>query len=83
MLVLKYLLMILGVGAFRECGGAGDLRHLLVGAVSRLLRREQLDESSRCGRRCWLLTQRPLRPVRWRLARQLVTIGGRAIAAGG
>jgi regulator of protease activity HflC (stomatin/prohibitin superfamily) len=71
MLVLKYLLMILGVGVFGSAAALVVYDIYLSAQLLRLLRREKLDES---GAAVGGGSQRPLRPVRWRLARQLVIL---------
>jgi regulator of protease activity HflC (stomatin/prohibitin superfamily) len=72
MLVLKYLLMILGVGVFGSAAALVVYDIYLSAQLLRLLRREKLDESSAAAGGG--PEQRPLRPVRWRLARQLVIL---------
>jgi len=67
MLALKYLLMILGTLLFGSASGLVVYDIFLSTHLRRLLRRD--DESAASGTE---LTRRPFRPVRWRLALQLV-----------
>jgi regulator of protease activity HflC (stomatin/prohibitin superfamily) len=69
MLVLKYLLMILGVGIFGSATALVLYDIYLSAQLLRLLRRETRGADE--GR---LLDERPPRPVRWRLASQLVLL---------
>jgi regulator of protease activity HflC (stomatin/prohibitin superfamily) len=69
MLVLKYLLMILGVGIFGSATALVLYDIYLSAQLLRLLRRETHGADE--GR---LLDERPPRPVRWRLASQLVLL---------
>jgi regulator of protease activity HflC (stomatin/prohibitin superfamily) len=66
MLVLKYLLMILGVGIFGSAAALVIYDIYLSAQLLRLLRREKASEAGGAGR--------PSRPVRWRLASQLVVV---------
>src|SRR5277367_4631726 len=82
MLVLKYLLMILGVGVFGSAAALVIYDIYLSAQLLRLLRREKVGESGgadggggpdRGGASAGFASaQHPSRPVRWRLARQLV-----------
>jgi regulator of protease activity HflC (stomatin/prohibitin superfamily) len=73
MLVLKYLLMILGVGIFGSATALVIYDIYLSAQLLRLLRREKLRETG-AGVEATLLEPRPSRPVRWRLASQLVLL---------
>jgi regulator of protease activity HflC (stomatin/prohibitin superfamily) len=73
MLVLKYLLMILGVGIFGSATALVIYDIYLSAQLLRLLRREKLRETA-AGVEATLLEPRPSRPVRWRLASQLVLL---------
>ena len=81
MLVLKYLLMILGVGVFGSAAALVIYDIYLSAQLLRLLRREKVGESGgadgggpdRGGALDGFASaQHPSRPVRWGLARQLV-----------
>ena len=82
MLVLKYLLMIVGVGVFGSAAALVIYDIYLSAQLLRLLRREKVGESGGAdgGNRPdrgsaledFVSGQHPSRPVRWRLARQLV-----------
>lgn len=76
MLVLKYLLMILGVGLFGSASALVLYDIYLSAQLRRLLRRNSTDES---GAEVAALAHRPFRPVRWRLAVQLAAAGALAI----
>jgi regulator of protease activity HflC (stomatin/prohibitin superfamily) len=73
MLVLKYLLMILGVGIFGSATALVIYDIYLSAQLLRLLRREKLRETGAAVEDT-LLEPRPSRPVRWRLASQLVLL---------
>ena len=73
MLVLKYLLMILGVGIFGSATALVIYDIYLSAQLLRLLRREKLQGTG-AGVEATLLEPRPSRPVRWRLASQLVLL---------
>jgi regulator of protease activity HflC (stomatin/prohibitin superfamily) len=80
MLVLKYLLMILGVGVFTSAAALVIYDIYLSAQLLRLLRREKVGESGGADSgpnrgaalEDFAAAQNPSRPVRWRLARQLV-----------
>jgi len=72
MLVLKYLLMILGVGLFGSASALVVYDIFLSAQLRRLLRRNTTDES---GAEVGALTRRPFGPVRWGLALQLAAAG--------
>ena len=80
MLVLKYLLMIVGVGVFGSAAALVIYDIYLSVQLLRLLRRERVGESGADGGgpdrggalEGFASAQHPSRPVRWRLARQLV-----------
>jgi regulator of protease activity HflC (stomatin/prohibitin superfamily) len=81
MLVLKYLLMIVGVGVFGSAAALVIYDIYLSAQLLRLLRREKAGESGgatsggpdRSGAlEGFASAQHPSRPVRWGLARQLV-----------
>src|SRR5262249_27228373 len=67
MLALKYLMMILGTLLFGSAAGLVAYDIFLSTQLRRLLRRDSEDAASGTE-----LTRRPFRPVRWRLALQLV-----------
>jgi len=67
MLALKYLLMILGTLLFGSAAGLVVYDIFLSTQLRRLLRRDAEDVAGGTE-----LTRRPFRPVRWRLALQLV-----------
>jgi len=73
MLVLKYLLMILGVGIFGSATALVIYDIYLSAQLLRLLRREKLSETGAPDEGT-LFEPRPSRPVRWRLASQLVVL---------
>jgi regulator of protease activity HflC (stomatin/prohibitin superfamily) len=70
MLVLKYLLMIIGVGVFGSAAALVIYDIFLSAQLLRLLRREKIAE----GETGVAFPHQPPRQVRWRLARQLVII---------
>lgn len=72
MLVLKYLLMILGVGVFGSAAALVAYDIYLSAQLLRLLRREKVGDGGAPDGGRFAEEQRPLRPVRWSLARQLV-----------
>jgi regulator of protease activity HflC (stomatin/prohibitin superfamily) len=72
MLVLKYLLMVLGVGVFGSAAALVIYDIYLSAQLLRLLRREKAAEGRPADG--VPLPQQPPRPVRWKLARQLVII---------
>jgi regulator of protease activity HflC (stomatin/prohibitin superfamily) len=72
MLVLKYLLMILGVGVFGSAAALVIYDIYLSSQLLRLLRREKTAEGEAANGATF--PQQPSRPVRWRLARQLVIV---------
>src|ERR1700737_4947025 len=72
MLVLKYLLMILGVGVFGSAAALVIYDIYLSAQLLRLLRGEKAGEGQAAAGDA--LPQQPPRPVRWNLARQLVII---------
>jgi len=72
MLVLKYLLMILGVGVFGSAAALVIYDIYLSAELVRLLRREKTAEGEAANGAAF--PQQPSRPVRWRLARQLVIV---------
>jgi regulator of protease activity HflC (stomatin/prohibitin superfamily) len=76
MQVLKFLLMILGVGLFGSAGALVAYDIFLAAQIRRLLWRNTTDES---GTEVGALTRRPFGPVRWRLALQLAVAGALAI----
>ena len=76
MLALKYLLMILGFGLFGSAGALVAYDVFLATQLRRLLRgRAGGEADAEVGP----LVDRPLRPVRARLALQLATVGALAI----
>jgi regulator of protease activity HflC (stomatin/prohibitin superfamily) len=72
MLVLKYLLMILGVGVFGSAAAMVIYDIYLSAQLLRLLRREKTAEGEAANGGAF--PQQPSRPVRWRLARQFVIV---------
>jgi len=72
MLVLKYLLMILGVGVFGSAAALVIYDIYLSTQLLRLLRREKTAEGEAANGAAF--PEQPSRPVRWRLARQLVIV---------
>jgi regulator of protease activity HflC (stomatin/prohibitin superfamily) len=72
MLVLKYLLMILGVGVFGSASALVIYDIYLSAQLLRLLRREKTYEGEVGNLSA--LSQQPSRPVRWRLARRLLIV---------
>jgi len=72
MLVLKYLLMILGVGVFGSAAALVIYDIYLSAQLLRLLRREKTAEGEAANGAAF--PQQPSRPVRWRLAWQLVIV---------
>jgi regulator of protease activity HflC (stomatin/prohibitin superfamily) len=72
MLVLKYLLMILGVGVFGSASALVIYDIYLSAQLLRLLRREKTCEGEVGNLSA--LSQQPSRPVRWRLARRLLIV---------
>jgi regulator of protease activity HflC (stomatin/prohibitin superfamily) len=75
MLVLKYLLMVVGVGVFGCAVGLVAYDIFLSAQLLRLLRREARGEEGspdNAGAGVGRLTPRPGGPVRWGLARRLV-----------
>jgi regulator of protease activity HflC (stomatin/prohibitin superfamily) len=72
MLALKYLLMILGVGLFGSAAALVAYDIYLSEQLRRLLSRNKTDES---GAEVGALARCPFRPVRWRLALQLMAAG--------
>jgi regulator of protease activity HflC (stomatin/prohibitin superfamily) len=75
MLALKYLLVILGTGLFGSAGALVAYDIFLSTQLRRLLRRDATEETGGSGSG---LVRRPLGPVRWRLALQLVAAGALA-----
>src|SRR5258705_5372044 len=73
MLALKYLLMLVGAGLFGSAGALVAYDIFLSEQLRRLLSWGKKDEP---GAEVGALVRRPLRPVRWRLALQLVAAGG-------
>ncbi len=73
MLALKYLLMLVGAGLFGSAGALVAYDIFLSEQLRRLLSWGKKDEP---GAEVGALARRPLRPVRWRLALQLVAAGG-------
>jgi len=79
MLVLKYLLVLAGVGLFGSASALVIYDIYVAAQLRRLLRREAAakataaDETGAVTARSFLdeVESRPLRPVRWQLARQL------------
>jgi len=69
MLALKYLLMILGAGLFGSAGALMAYDIFLSEQLRRLLSRGKTEES---GAEVGALARRPFRPVRWRLALELL-----------
>jgi regulator of protease activity HflC (stomatin/prohibitin superfamily) len=72
MLVLKYLLMILGVGVFGSAAAMVIYDIYLSAQLLRLLRREKTAEGEAANGGAF--PQQPSRPVRWKLARQLAIV---------
>ena len=72
MLALKYLLMILGIGLFGSAGALVAYDIFLAEQLRRLLRRRAGSEP---GTEVGALSSRPFRPVRYRLALELVAAG--------
>jgi regulator of protease activity HflC (stomatin/prohibitin superfamily) len=70
--VLKYLLMILGVGVFGSAAALVIYDIYLSAQLLRLLRRDKAAEGEVVNASA--LSQQPSRPVRWRLARRLVIV---------
>ena len=69
MLALKWLLMLVGAGLFGSAGALVAYDIFLSEQLRRLLSRDKRDES---GAEVGALARRPFRPVRWRLALQLI-----------
>jgi regulator of protease activity HflC (stomatin/prohibitin superfamily) len=69
MLALKWLLMLVGAGLFGSAGALVAYDIFLSEQLRRLLSRGKRDES---GAEVGALARRPFRPVRWRLALQLI-----------
>jgi regulator of protease activity HflC (stomatin/prohibitin superfamily) len=76
MLALKYLLMIVGTLLFGSASGLMVYDIFLSTQLRRLLRRDSQDAASSLE-----LTPRPFRPVRWRLALQLIAASLVAVLA--
>jgi len=72
MLALKYLLMIVGLGLFGSSGALVAYDIYLSEQLRRLLARSKATET---GAEVATTAPRPLRPIRWKLARQLAVIG--------
>src|SRR5438128_6930462 len=72
MLALKYFLMLLGAGLFGSAGALVAYDIFLSEQLRRLLSRDKRDES---GAEVGALARRPFRPVRWRLALELLAAG--------
>ena len=72
MLVLKYLLVILGIGLFGSSGALVAYDIYLSAQLRRLLRR---DEAGETGAESSTLPRRPFAPVRWGLAQRLALAG--------
>jgi len=71
MLALKYLLMILGLGLFGSSGALVAYDIYLSEQLRRLLTRRKTTEA---GTEVATTAQRPLRPIRWKLAQQLAVL---------
>ncbi len=69
MLALKWLLMLVGAGLFGSAGALVAYDIFLSEQLRRLLSRGKRDEP---GEEVGPLARRPFRPVRWRLALQLI-----------
>src|SRR5438067_6191326 len=69
MVALKWLLMIVGAGLFGSAGALVAYDVYLSEQLRRLLSRDKRDES---GAEVGALARRPFRPVRWRLALELL-----------
>ena len=69
MSALKWLLMLVGAGLFGSAGALVAYDIFLSEQLRRLLSRAHRDES---GAEVGALARRPFRPVRWRLALQLI-----------
>ena len=69
MLALKWLLMLVGAGLFGSAGALVAYDIFLSEQLRRLLSRGKRDES---GAEVEALARRPFRPVRWRLALELL-----------
>ena len=69
MLALKWLLMLVGAGLFGSAGALVAYDIFLSEQLRRLLSRDKRDES---GAEVGALARRPFRPVRWRLALELL-----------
>ena len=69
MSALKWLLMLVGAGLFGSAGALVAYDIFLSEQLRRLLSRGKRDES---GAEVGALARRPFRPVRWRLALQLI-----------
>src|SRR5260370_8112868 len=81
MLVLKYLLLFLGAGFFTSAVAVVLYDIYLASQLRRLLGRSAPGEgaaetSMSASASNLLLTERPLRPVRWGLAQRLAICGG-------
>src|SRR5262249_46256051 len=76
MLALKYLLMILGTLLFGSASGLVVYDIFLSTQLRRLLRRDSVEAAGSLE-----LTPRPFRPVRWRLALQLIAASLIAVLA--
>src|SRR5438046_9933866 len=72
MLALKYVLMILGARLFGSAGALVAYDIFLSEQLRRLLSRGKTEE---CGAEVGVLARRAFRPVRWRLALQLIAAG--------
>ena len=83
MLVLKYLLMLAGVGLFGSAAALVVYDIYISAQLRKLLRRDAAAKATAAGETAGVtatnfldeIEHRPLRPVRWRLARQLMISG--------
>src|SRR5260221_3264702 len=76
MLVLKYLLVILGIGLFGSSGALVVYDIYLSSQLRRLLGRRRDDTTGEVLPEDGGEPDRPLHPVRWGLAQRLVAAGG-------
>src|SRR4030081_2037796 len=75
MLVLKYLLVILGIGLFGSSGALVVYDIYLSSQLRRLLGHRRDETTGEAALESSAAVGRPLRPVRWRLAQRLAAAG--------
>src|SRR6202047_3890704 len=82
MLVLKYLLVILGIGLFGSSGALVVYDIYLSSQRRRLLGRRRDETTGEVAPENSAEVGRPLRPVRWGLAQRLPAAGGLPLLVG-